>query len=174
MDKFIEQYNKIINENLIEHIQNQLLKYFKKTTWKEYIDSLQFGQCQKIAKIVYQICPWQVEVYEVEEQFCQKAIEQLQNIGDTNPYIGNHYIVKINNIFYDFGKGANTIKGIYTIGTNQQKYTVELSKEELKYFIKFYLRDCNYWDNIKINKKSIVQFKENKKILSDKENYNFC
>ena len=158
MSKFIEQYDKIMNDSLIEHIQNQLLKYFNKSTWKEYIDSLKFGQCQLIAKIVYQICPTKIEVYEVEEQFCHNAIEQLQAINDKNPTHGNHYIVKINNTFYDFGKGANTINGIYTIGTNQQKYIVELSQDELKCFTKIYFRDCNYWDHIKINKKRILQF----------------
>lgn len=161
MSKFIEEYHKVITNHLIQYIQEQLLKYFHKQTWPEYVDSLEFGDCQKIAKIVYSICPSKIEVYEVEEQFSQNAVKQLQSKGDTGSTYGNHYIVKIDDLFYDFSKGANSINGIYTIGTNQQKYSVELSPEELQFFTKFYLRDCNYWNHIKINKKRILPFKIN-------------
>lgn len=158
MNKFTGQYNKIITESLITHIQHQLLKYFNKLTWTEYVDSLKFGQCQLIAKIVYQICPAKIEVYEAEEEFCQNSIKQLQAMGDNGYTYGTHYIVKINDTFYDFGKGANTINGIYTIGTNQQKYTIELSQNELNCFTNIIFRDCNYWDHIKTKKKYIVPF----------------
>lgn len=159
-DNIIIEYNKIINNSCIEYIQNQLLLYFNKNSWEKYVDSLRFGQCQLIAKIVYNICPTKVEIYEVEEHFCKNSIKQLQLIGDSDLMCGTHYIVKINNIFYDFAKGANTINNIYLVGTNQQKYTIDLSLNELNCFTKFIIRDCDYWDHIKIKKSKIKPYEE--------------
>jgi hypothetical protein len=115
MTKFTDKYNNIVADTAISHIKHQLLSYFNKSTWEEYANSLEFGQCQKISKIVYFSCPSLVTVYSVEEHFSKESIKQLNALGDNGEMTGVHYIVKINDKFYDFGKGANTINSIYLI-----------------------------------------------------------
>ena len=163
MSKFIEEYNNVIIDLLIAHIKQQILKYFNKSNWTEYIDSLEFGQCQKIAKIVYLCCPSLIKIYSGSETFAPESIKQLNELGDHGEMVGNHYIVKIYDKFYDFGKGANTINGVYLIGTNEEKYSVEMTEQELSYFNKLMFRDPESWLHIKVSKRKIKQFNLNKK-----------
>ena len=155
MNKFIEAYNNLLTEQILTHIKQQLLKYFNKTTWEEYIDSLKFGQCQKIAKIVYFCCPQLVEIYSGTEQFPQDVITQLNALCDNNEMIATHYIVKINDRFYDFGKGANTVNNIYLIGTNKEKYNIEMTEAELNCFEELIFRDPDSLYHIKVNQRKI-------------------
>jgi hypothetical protein len=155
MNKFIDAYNNILTETILTHIKQQLLRYFNKTTWEEYIDSLEFGQCQKIAKIVYCCCPQLVKIYSGTEQFPQAVIEQLNALGDNNEMNGVHYIVNINDRFYDFGKGANTINNIYLIGTNKEKYNIEMTEAELNCFDKLIFRHPDSLYHIKVNQRKI-------------------
>jgi hypothetical protein len=155
MTKFTDKYNNIVADTAISHIKHQLLSYFNKSTWEEYVNSLEFGQCQKISKIVYFSCPSLVTVYSVEEHFSKEAIKQLNALGDNGEMTGVHYIVKINDKFYDFGKGANTINSIYLIGSNEEKYLVELSENELSHFDNLNCKNPEFWDHIKINKRKI-------------------
>lgn len=159
MNKFIDAYNNIVTETVLTHIKQQLLRYFNKTTWEEYVNSLEFGQCQKIAKIVYCCCPQLVKIYSGAEQFTPTVIKQLNALGDNNEMTGTHYIVNINDRFYDFGKGANTINGIYLIGTNKEKYDIEMTEDELNCFDELILRHPDSLSHIKVNQRKIKQLK---------------
>ena len=52
---------------------------------------------------------------------------------------GNHFINKIGDTYYDFGKGTNTVEDddgnlYYLIGTQYQMYKVQLESNQLKHF----------------------------------------
>lgn len=130
---------------MIEKIQEQLLLYFNKSNWKEYIDNLKFGDCRKIACIVSQMCGKEnCKVIEIDQKYSKEAKKLLNDGGEM---FGNHYLNVINNIWYDFSKGCNTINGIYLIGNNKNDdiYNVQLNDYQKKHIIRFFNRYPNYY-----------------------------
>ena len=115
---------------IITNIKNALLKYFQKETWEQYINSQRFGNCDRIAFIVSKICN-KFKIVQLDINYSKLAIQQLHKVKDYGQMYGNHFLNMYNNTLYDFGKGTNSIRGIYLLKFNQlDKYTVELSNEE--------------------------------------------
>lgn len=141
MDKVQQTY---LNSLLIQKIQKYLLKKFKKKNWNQFITSQKYGDCQKIASIVANL-DQNIQVYEAQQNFSQRAVDKLKEMGDDGDMFGNHYINKINGQYYDFGKGTNCISGVYLVGDNENLFNVELSQDELKHFYDFKERSPIYF-----------------------------
>ena len=141
MGKIQDTYSNIIT---IQRIQNYLLRRFKKKDWIQFIASQKYGGCQQIASIVANL-DQNIQLYEVQQNFSQHAVDKLHELGDDGDMFGNHYINKIDGKYYDFGKGTNSISGIYLVGDHEDLYNVELTEEELKHFYKFIERSPIYF-----------------------------
>lgn len=141
MDNIQKTYNKIIT---IQKIQKYLLRRFKKSKWIEFVVSQKYGDCQKIASIVANL-DQNIQLYEVQQNFSQVAVDKLHELGDNGDMFGNHYINKIDGQYYDFGKGTNSISGVYLVGSQEDLYNVELTQDELKHFYKFIERSPIYF-----------------------------
>lgn len=126
--------------NKIKNIQALLLKYFNKNSWQQYIDSQKFGDCKFISYLVEQMCN-QFKSVEIEYNFSKLAIKELNQKNDFGDMFGNHFLNQYNGQLYDFGKGTNTISGIYLLKQNKfDKYSISLTNTQKKNIIKKYQR----------------------------------
>lgn len=117
-------------DDKIKNIQALLLKYFNKKSWQQYIDSQKYGICDFIAFLVNQMCS-DFKIICVEYNFSKLAIKQLNEKNDFGDTFGTHYLNEYNGQLYDFGKGTNTIAGIYLLKFNNfDKYTITLTQNE--------------------------------------------
>lgn len=155
MKNFNSEYFKIISESKltlsslkpisknkpdIETVKNELLKLFKFSSWNEFIDLQKTGQCDYISKVVCRLFP-KFKMVSVYVDFSKEAIKDL---GDNEPY-ATHFLNKLGNEYYDFGKGTNRYNGIYILKGLGNIYDVSLTADEQKQ-----LRD-----EIQINPKEI-------------------
>lgn len=132
----MKNINTYITESLnkvdIDKVKSFLMKRYHVSTWEECIDAQKFGQCTKIVKAIWEKfykvfdCP-----VELKLDFSKQA-QELINDGDE--MCGNHYVLKKDDKYYDFARGANCINGIYTLtqNNNKDKYDIILTKEEEK------------------------------------------
>lgn len=132
MDKFEQVY---LTDIYIQKIKNYILKKTNHSNWKEYIQSLHFGFCDLTAFLAASFDPKHVQIIEVGQRYNKELAKQF-DIEDH----GNHFINKIGDKYYDFGKGTNTVEpqgeyGIYLIGTEWQMLnSVQLEKDQLSHF----------------------------------------
>lgn len=127
-------------DNKIKNIQALLLKYFNKKSWQQYVDSQKFGDCKFIAFLVSQMCS-QFKIIEISFNFSPAAIKELHNKNDFGEMNAIHFLNQYNGQLYDFGKGTNSIAGIYLLKQNSfDKYTVTLTDEQQQYITKKYTR----------------------------------
>ena len=131
MDKIQQTY---LDTLLIDKIKKYILKVTKHSTWKEYIDYLHFGLCDLTAFLAASVDPKHIQIIEVGQMYNKELAEQF-DIEDH----GNHFINKIGDTYYDFGKGTNTVEDddgnlYYLIGTQYQMYKVQLESNQLKHF----------------------------------------
>lgn len=138
MDKFQKAYLKNLS---IQNIKNYILRTLKRNSWEQYIYTLDFGQCDLVAFLVAHIDPSKIKIYQVQETYCQGAVDALHQNGDYGDMFGNHFINKIGDTYYDFGKGANQIDDIYLPGHQYEMMNVELSPYQLQHFHDFIQRD---------------------------------
>jgi hypothetical protein len=69
------------------------------------------------------------------------AIDELHAKNDFGEMTGVHYLNEYNGTLYDFGKGTNTIAGIYLLKHSKfDKYTITLTNKELALFKNKYER----------------------------------
>lgn len=155
MKKFNSEYFKIISESKIilgnlkpiskakpdiEVVKKELLKLFKFSSWNEFIDLQKTGQCDFISKVVCRLFP-KFKMVSVFVDFSEKAKEKL---GEDEPY-ATHFLNKLGNDYYDFGKGTNKYEGTYILEGLGNVYDVTLTDEERK----------NLRDEIQVNPKDI-------------------
>lgn len=155
MKKFNEEYFKIITESKIilnslkpitrgtpdiEQVKSELLKLFKFSYWKDFVDMQKTGQCDFISKVVCRLFP-KFQMVSVIVDFSEDAIKRL---GDEDAY-ASHFLNKLGNTYYDFGKGTNRYSGVYILKGLGDIYDVNLTEWEASH-----LRD-----EIKINPKEI-------------------
>ena len=131
MDNFQQSY---LDTLLIDKIKKYILKVTQNSTWEQYIHSLHFGFCDLTAFLAASVDPKHVQIIEVGQRYDEELAEGF-NIEDH----GNHFINKIGDKYYDFGKGTNTVEeqgeyGIYLIGTEQQMMNVQLDQDQLSHF----------------------------------------
>lgn len=143
MDKFQQSY---LNTLLIDKIKKYILKVTQNSTWEQYIHSLHFGFCDLTAFLAASVDPKHIQIIEVGQMYNKDLVEQFE-IEDH----GNHFINKIGDKYYDFGKGTNTVEaqgeyGVYLIGTEQQMMNVQLDQNQISHF--YYIDDepINYKD----------------------------
>lgn len=132
MDKIQQTY---LNTLLIDKIKKHILKATHHSTWEQYIQSLHFGLCDLTAFLAASVDPKHIQIIEVGQMYNKELAEQF-DIEDH----GNHFINKIGDKYYDFGKGTNTVEDedgnlYYLIGTEQQMLnSVQLEQNQLKQF----------------------------------------
>lgn len=142
MDNFQKAYLKDLS---IQNIKNYILRTLKRNSWEQYTYTLDFGKCDLVAFLVAHIDPSKIKIYQVQETYCQGAVDALHQNGDYGDMFGNHFINKIDNTYYDFGKGANQIDDIYLPGHQYEMMNVELSPYQLQHFSNFEEVDYNFW-----------------------------
>ena len=151
MLKFNEEYFKIISESTItlrtlkpisrgtpdiETVKNELLKLFKISTWNEFIDMQKTGQCDFISKAVCRLFP-KFKMVSVYVNLSDEAKKKM-NPGYT---YATHFLNKLNNKYYDFGKGTNCYEGVYVLEGLGNKYDVNVTEDEAKNFSKEQIED---------------------------------
>ena len=118
----------------IDAVMNFVMKHYKARSWQECIDKQQFGDCRKLCKLIGRKFPGLFNnMYDCNIDYSKIAIAKLNELGDTDDMFGNHYLLEKDGVLYDFGKGTNTIKGIYLITQDDKmtdKYTITISKAE--------------------------------------------
>lgn len=144
MKKFNNEYFKVITESKvilnslkpiskkapdIEQVKEELLKLFKFSTWKEFIDLQEAGQCDFIAKAVCRLFP-KFKMVSVYVDYSEEAKEK-SNSGYT---YATHFLNKLGNTYYDFGKGTNVYDGVYILEGLGNIYDVTLTDQEIKQF----------------------------------------
>lgn len=151
MNKFQKVY---LTDIYIQKIKNYILKKTNHSNWKEYIQSLHFGQCDLVALLAASFDPKHIKIYQVYEHYNKNIMEVLEYVQNYNgePF-GNHFINKIGDRWYDFGKGSNIIKDqyynpIYILGDYQGMLTVELSQNQFKQLYDFVEKDYKYMASI--------------------------
>ena len=146
MLKFNEEYFKIISESKIilgnlkpitrnkpniEDVKSELLKLFKINTWNEFIDLQKSGQCDFISKAVCRLFP-KFKMVSVYVNISEEAKKKMSS-GYT---FSTHFLNKLGNKYYDFGKGTNRYEGIYVLEGLGNIYDVNITEEEAKQFDK--------------------------------------
>lgn len=134
----MKMLNTYIKESLnqvdIDKVKNFLIKKYKVSTWEECVDKQKFGDCRKVCTMIIKEFPDMFDhMFDCNVNYSSIAIKKLNDIGDTEEMWGNHYVLSKNKIIYDFGKGTNTISGIYLLTQDndmKDKYTIKLSKKE--------------------------------------------
>lgn len=143
MKKFDKTYFNIITESKIvisnlkpitkdipsfDEVKAALLKLYKFSSWDEFIDMQQTGQCDKIAKTVSKLFP---KIKMVSANINFSNIAKLK-INDKEEYNAVHYFNKIGKDFIDFGKGTNKYNDVYILDGIDDLYDVTFSEEALK------------------------------------------
>lgn len=120
----------------IDKIKDFLIKKYKVSTWEECIDVQEFGDCNKICKLIVKKFPNTFDsLYDCSVDYSKIAIEKLNDLGDDGEMYGNHYLLSRKRTLYDFAKGTNTISGIYLLtqyDDMKDKYKIKLSSNEKK------------------------------------------
>lgn len=144
----MKKINLYIQESLnkvdVDKIKDFLIKKYKVSTWEECIDAQKFGTCDSIVKSIIKAFPNTFDTaLDIYINFSDIAIKKLNSLGDNDDMFGNHYVLKRGTKIYDFARGANCIKGIYTLTQkedNSDKYDIILTKEEQKLIKEIYKR----------------------------------
>ena len=134
----------LINESLtqldIDTVKNYLIKKYKVSTWKECVDAQKFGDCEKIVgeiwhKFYYMFdCPVDIDL---------KYSSIAQKLNNDGIDCGNHYVLKKDDKYYDFARGANCWNGVYLLTQKEDssdKYDVVLTPEEVNCIKNKYIR----------------------------------
>ena len=67
-------------------------------------------------------------MYDLDINYSPIAVKKLNDIGDNGEMYGNHYVLVHDGTLYDFGKGTNSINGIYLMTQDndmKDKYTIK-------------------------------------------------
>lgn len=115
------------NVPTIDEIKNELLKLFQFSSWNEFIDMQQTGQCSTIAKAVCRLFP-KVKMVSAIVNFSDLA--KLE-INDENEMNCVHYFNKLGKNYLDFAKGTNRYKNIYVMKGVGDIYDVIFTPKEL-------------------------------------------
>ncbi len=119
---------------IVVYIKEFLIKHFNANSWENYVDIQQFGDCAMLCELINKNFPNVFDcIYNCDVDYSPIAIKKLNDIGDFGEMFGNHYILSRKGVLYDFGKGTNSINGIYTLTQKDDmsdKYKVNLSKGE--------------------------------------------
>lgn len=119
-----------LNQVDIEAIKKFLIKRAKVSSWEECVDKQEFGTCDKIVKSIWENF---YEMFDCPVELIIDYSTQAQElINDNEEMNGNHFVLKKDNKYYDFARGANCINGIYVLtqNENKDKYDIILTKEE--------------------------------------------
>lgn len=112
----------------LDEVKAALLKLYKFSTWDEFIDMQQTGQCDKIAKTVSKLFP-KIKMVSAIIDFSESAILKINDNEENNAV---HYFNKIGKNFVDFGKGTNRYNNVYILDGIDDIYDVNFSSEALK------------------------------------------
>lgn len=115
------------NVPTIDEIKNELLKLFQFSSWNEFIDMQQTGQCSTISKAVCRLFP-KVKMVSAIVNFSDLA--KLE-INDKNEMNCVHYFNKLGKNYLDFAKGTNRYKNIYVMKGVGDIYDVTFTPKEL-------------------------------------------
>ena len=135
--KSIDTYIKeSLNAVDVDAVKDFLIKKYKASSWEECVDSQKFGDCRKVCSMIIKKFPGMFDcMYDCSVEYSEIAVKKLNSIGDYGEMWGNHYVLSKNRVLYDFGKGTNTISGVYLLtqyNDMKDKYTVKLSNKEQK------------------------------------------
>lgn len=123
-----------LNELDIDAIKQYLIKLYKVSTWEECVDKQKFGDCCELCRNIFKKFPNMFNhLYDLNVKYSSIAMKKLRALGDTEEDFGNHYVLVRNNHMYDFGKGTNTINGIYLLTQREDmkdKYNIHFSEGE--------------------------------------------
>ena len=151
MKNFNNEYFKIITESKvilrdlkpitksipdIGTVKEELLKLFKFNSWSEFIDLQEAGQCDFISKAVCRLFP-KFKMVSVFVNFSEDAMKKMKS-EDTYCV---HFLNKLGNTYYDFGKGTNRYDNVYALEGLGNIYDVTLTEEEIKQFSKEQIED---------------------------------
>lgn len=121
---------KPISKNVpsLEEVKVALLKLYKFSTWEEFINYQQVGQCNRIAKTVCKLFP-KIKMVSAIINFSEVAKIKINDGGEYNAI---HYFNKIGKDFVDFGKGTNRYNDVYILTGIDDLYDVNFSNEAIK------------------------------------------
>ena len=139
-------FESTLSEVCIDAIKEFVMKQYKASTWEECIDKQKFGDCDKLCRKICKAFPKMFNyMYDLDINYSPIAVKKLNDIGDNGEMYGNHYVLVHDGTLYDFGKGTNSINGIYLMTQDndmKDKYTIKLSSRE-QYFIKSKIKRLN-------------------------------
>ena len=145
----MKSLNEYITESLskldIDKVKDFLIKRYHVSTWEECINKQKFGTCDSIVKSIWNKFYYMFDApVELKIEYSDIAQKLINDSGEMN---GNHYVLKKDNKYYDFARGANCINGIYTLTQkedNSDKYDIILTKEEENLIVDKYIRVLSY------------------------------
>lgn len=112
----------------LDEVKAALLKLYRFSSWDEFINMQQVGQCDKIAKTVCKLFP-KIKMVSAIINFSE--IAKLK-INDNDDYNAVHYFNKIGKEYLDFGKGTNRYNNVYILEGIDNLYDVTFSEEAIK------------------------------------------
>jgi len=145
----VKKLNQYIKESLsqvdIDKVKKFLINKYHVSTWEECVDKQKYGDCDKIVKSIwnnfYYMFDTPVDIKIIFSDIAKKLID------DDDEMNGNHYVLKKDNKYYDFARGANCINGIYVLTQkedNSDKYDIIFTKEEEDLIVDKYKRLLSY------------------------------
>lgn len=113
----------------IEKVKEELLKLFKINTWDEFINIQKSGQCDFISKAVCRLFP----KFKMVSVYVNISDEAKKKMGPGFTF-ATHFLNKLGNKYYDFGKGTNCYDNVYILEGLGDKYDVNITEAEEKQF----------------------------------------
>lgn len=150
LKKFDEAANKILTESrktymsfsnvkvvsrktpTIEQIKEELLKLSHKSSWDEFLNEQNCGDCDIIAKTVSKMFP-KVKMVSVRIIFSDQAKAKMAPQDDPDMYTCTHYLNKLNGKYIDFGKATNIYEDVYVLDGIDDIKSCEYTEEGAKH-----------------------------------------
>lgn len=121
-----------ISKNNINKVKQFLINYYNVNSWEEYVDTRNYGDCQKVCRLIQKNFPklFDKMLTNIYIDFSEIAKNKIHDDKEMN---GNHYVLTKKDEMYDFARGCNCINGIYVMTQmedNSDKYNIFFTEEE--------------------------------------------
>lgn len=124
----------------IETVKEELLKLSGCSSWEDFVNMQQSGDCDMIAKTVARMFP-KIKMVSVIIEFCENAIKQMEQQDNPDMYKCSHFLNKLNGKYLDFGKGTNRYENVYVLDGEDDMYSCEYKESAVKYLTDERLED---------------------------------